>query len=69
MAKIKLKLTRKKPSVAFNFEDHMVYYKYLYTNTGLVKNWTVAMNLYIRKDEEPPKEITIDIRKVDENDT
>ena len=50
-----LKLTRGKPIEGVSLEDFKVYKKYLYTDTGLVGRWAVAVKVAYPKDKKPPK--------------
>jgi len=64
--KVVLKLTKKKPIEGISLEDFKVYNKYLYTDTGRVKDWNIAMYIAFRKGEKPPQKLAIEINLIKE---
>ena len=63
--KVILKLTKKKPNAVVGVDKEtgevVGGYEYLYTDTGMVSRWMIAMKVLVRDNEEPKKEITVNI--------
>ena len=66
--KIKLKLTRKQPIFRLGVDEsgnRISGREYLYTNTGEIKRWCIAMKMvYIL--EEPEKELEFEFEEIKE---
>lgn len=60
-----MKLTKSKPKYCIELDDKnnriTPGYRYLYTDTGSATVWAIAMKVFFKEDENPKKEIVIDI--------
>jgi len=65
-----LKLTKRKPETSFQVinenahsEEFLPGKIYLYTNTGLVLTWNIAMKLFVLDSDQLQKEIEVEFNR------